>query len=200
MKYATRICAMCPAAYTPRRVDQRTCSRRCKQNLANKERYARKRGEVIPSRRDRYTSTSSKACTNCQQIKLLSEFNKRVANSDGYNNWCRTCVNEKSREWYENNRERSNANSRAWKLRRWGLTEDELKEIVKSQGNKCLICLNEFTQLGKRSFVIDHDHESGIRRGIICTLCNTSIGHLGDNVAGLQRALDYLKSSELVCL
>ena len=47
---------------------------------------------------------------------------------------------------------------------------------------------------GKGStFHLDHCHETGKFRGWLCSMCNTAIGKLGDNVDGLMRAVDYLK-------
>lgn len=39
---------------------------------------------------------------------------------------------------------------------------------------------------------IDHDHENGRVRGVLCIRCNSALGKLGDNTEGLQRAMDYL--------
>lgn len=63
-------------------------------------------------------------------------------------------------------------------------------------GKNCCICLNTMTSKGGRRATLDHDHRRGIRRGVICSSCNCSIGGLGDNVETMQRALHYLKQSE----
>jgi hypothetical protein len=41
---------------------------------------------------------------------------------------------------------------------------------------------------------IDHCHETNEVRGILCSGCNTGLGHLGDNIDGLLRAVAYLKN------
>jgi len=41
--------------------------------------------------------------------------------------------------------------------------------------------------------VLDHDHKTGEIRGVICSRCNSGIGALGDNVAGIERVIEYLK-------
>ena len=41
----------------------------------------------------------------------------------------------------------------------------------------------------------DHDHKTGKHRGWICSNCNTGIGKLGDNVEGVQKAVDYLEEA-----
>ena len=44
-----------------------------------------------------------------------------------------------------------------------------------------------------QKLVFDHCHETNVFRGWLCYQCNTSIGNLGDNIEGLERALNYLK-------
>lgn len=46
---------------------------------------------------------------------------------------------------------------------------------------------------GKRLLALDHDHPTNAFRGWLCTRCNTGIGALGDNLAGVLRAVAYLK-------
>jgi hypothetical protein len=41
----------------------------------------------------------------------------------------------------------------------------------------------------------DHDHLTGLTRGWLCTSCNAALGHLGDSVEGLRRALAYLEKN-----
>lgn len=42
---------------------------------------------------------------------------------------------------------------------------------------------------------MDHCHETHVFRGWLCNPCNTGIGSLGDNIEGLERAIDYLKKT-----
>ena len=44
-----------------------------------------------------------------------------------------------------------------------------------------------------RRYHVDHCHETGRIRGVLCAGCNTGLGKLGDNREGLLRALDYLE-------
>lgn len=48
----------------------------------------------------------------------------------------------------------------------------------------------------KRKLVYDHCHVTMKFRGVLCDSCNTALGKLGDNIAGLKKAIDYLNKTE----
>jgi hypothetical protein len=62
----------------------------------------------------------------------------------------------------------------------------------------CEICDTVFAQngVGRKRLYLDHCHATGVFRGWICYACNTSLGHFGDNEAGIQKVFDYLKRSQ----
>ena len=74
--------------------------------------------------------------------------------------------------------------------RKYGITQDDFNNLVEAQDDLCGICGDELDKIN-----IDHDHESGKVRGLLCTGCNTGLGHLGDNINGLEKALHYLKDT-----
>jgi ssDNA-binding Zn-finger/Zn-ribbon topoisomerase 1 len=65
-----------------------------------------------------------------------------------------------------------------------GLTDQQVREF--KIGKVCAICGSD------RNLVIDHDHKTGIIRGVLCHPCNTGLGKLGDSIEGLRRAIAYL--------
>jgi len=73
-------------------------------------------------------------------------------------------------------------------LRRYGLTVEQFEEMAKLQDHRCLICRN-----GERTLFVDHDHNSGRVRGLLCSQCNAGIGLLGDDIERLGSAIDYLR-------
>ena len=78
------------------------------------------------------------------------------------------------------NRQRKNAH------KRYGLTDEQYQNMKIEQGGKCAIC-------GKQKMlVIDHSHESGEVRGLLCTGCNVGIGLLQDSAELLKKAASYL--------
>ncbi|WP_405748329.1 endonuclease VII domain-containing protein [Streptomyces canus] len=135
-------------------------------------------------------------CNACGIEKPLDQYNKRAASKDGLNGWCRPCVNAKSTAWYHNNRERARKNHREWNLRsQYGISEADFLNLLEVQGGKCALCPVVFSTEGpRRNLCVDHDHDTGLVRGLLCARCNTSIGQLGDNAEGLRRALAYVEA------
>lgn len=116
---------------------------------------------------------------------------------------CHSC----NQQWYKRNnpeyRERQNALRRDWyrnqggvdymrdmKLRRnFGISLEEYRDMERAQDGRCAIC---HSLPGKRLLAVDHDHETGRVRALLCANCNTALGHLKDDPDLLRKAADYL--------
>ena len=70
--------------------------------------------------------------------------------------------------------------------RKYGLSDEVYQEMIEAQGGRCLVCRR------KTELCVDHDHRSGVVRGLLCRGCNLGIGNLKDDPVLLQRAIDYL--------
>lgn len=77
----------------------------------------------------------------------------------------------------------------------YGLTLDGFDALVESQSGCCAICENTLRIGGVAGAHVDHDHETGVVRGILCANCNHGLGKFGDDPASLRRAADYLEMS-----
>lgn len=79
--------------------------------------------------------------------------------------------------------------SRGYYLKnKYNITEEDYIVLRAKQNNACAIC-NIQTKLH-----VDHDHETGQIRGLLCLKCNTALGTFGDSVEGLEVAINYLKA------
>jgi hypothetical protein len=67
------------------------------------------------------------------------------------------------------------------------MPDDELKKL-KTNTKLCEICGSE------EKLVVDHDHNSGLVRGMLCNHCNRGLGHFRDDVARLEKAKQYLRA------
>jgi len=83
-------------------------------------------------------------------------------------------------------------------LRKLGLTNAQFKEMNLAQNNKCAICHKEETRIGRGGEIcrlcIDHDHETGKIRALLCHDCNTGIGKFQDDIILMKKAITYLES------
>lgn len=77
--------------------------------------------------------------------------------------------------------------------KQYGISMRQFTDLLAEQGGGCAICEKPMEAI-RRRMNIDHCHETNKVRGIICSGCNTGLGHLGDNIAGLQRAIAYLQN------
>lgn len=101
-----------------------------------------------------------------------------------------------SKIWSDKNIHRRRELSRKCNLKRmYGIDQAEYNRMFEEQDGKCAIC-STATPTGKwKVFAVDHCHETGLIRGLLCNECNRGIGLLGDNPDRLLKAVDYLKTA-----
>lgn len=117
-------------------------------------------------------------------MKPDSEFSLNGYNGN-FKNRCKECLRQYSKEWRINNRDYALAYDRQTK---YGLSETEFQTLFLIQCGKCAICSELLIKPH-----IDHDHETGRVRGLLCESCNWGIGHLKDSLDILSNAVSYLK-------
>ena len=97
-------------------------------------------------------------------------------------------------------RNRKNASYRPHHLKQYGLSVEQYEAMVEYQDHKCKVCGEEESAMDKngthRRLAIDHDHDTGQIRGLLCSKCNTALGSFRDNVENLKRAILYLEGSK----
>jgi hypothetical protein len=79
-----------------------------------------------------------------------------------------------------------------WLMRKYKITPEQYDQMLADQGNRCAICRCEENG---RTWHIDHCHETGNVRGVLCDNCNRGLGHFKDSQDLLHRAVEYLKAS-----
>lgn len=72
---------------------------------------------------------------------------------------------------------------------RYGLSLGRYFSMLHRCGYRCEAC-GDYS--GQRRLAVDHCHESGDVRGILCTRCNAALGHLKDDPARIRGVLAYL--------
>lgn len=177
----------------------------CKPCRAAYQREWRRRGGQRASVEE-HRERGWKDCPRCEERKPLDEFNK--SGRSGWQTYCRECNREYQRERNEENREEINRRAREHyrenreeyrdrALRsKYGITSEDYQRMHDEQGGVCAICRREETAAhanGKvRRLAVDHDHETGEVRGLLCFACNVRVGYF-ENGGWMKALHDYLE-------
>lgn len=76
----------------------------------------------------------------------------------------------------------------------YGVTKDQYEAMAKAQRHRCAVCNVQPTDW----LVVDHCHDGGQVRGLLCSSCNKGLGHLKDDPGIMQAAIEYLTPSNVL--
>jgi hypothetical protein len=77
--------------------------------------------------------------------------------------------------------------------REFGVTREEYDAMLRAQGGVCALCGDPPSD--RQRLAVDHDHETGQLRGLLCLQCNTALGRLGDTAGAFERVMAYLRGA-----
>ena len=169
-----------------------------------------------------------KRCRICGETKPVSEFYAMKGMRDGHRNECKVCnlaeraakyaadplmqsrARDRVRRWQADNRERYLAKQAQYKRegrlkvaarkshlkRAFGITPEDYERRLAQQAGGCAVC-GRAPKPGK-SLHVDHDHEMGCVRGLLCFKCNAALGQLDDDLGRIERALTYVATKRRV--
>ncbi len=75
----------------------------------------------------------------------------------------------------------------------YGITADDYMKMLDEQKGNCAICLMPETRKLQKRLCVDHNHDTGQIRGLLCQRCNSVIGYMKEDVRLLENAIGYLK-------
>lgn len=75
-------------------------------------------------------------------------------------------------------------------LNLYGITLAERDALIEKQGGGCAVCGDSFSDTSRPH--VDHNHETGEVRGVLCDPCNRGLGFFDDSLEGLMKAVRYL--------
>ncbi len=150
---------------------------------------------------------NEKKCSKCKEEKPRSAFYTDKNRKDGLQYWCRKCTNKDQKR--RNNTPEGKAKKRSYyaspgvKQRqalnhlksRYGVSPEEYKRKLAEQKGVCAICGNpETTKLRGKVWrlCVDHDHNTGQVRGLLCRDCNTSLGYLQEDTLRIAKMIVYI--------
>lgn len=161
-----------------------------------------------------------KICSVCFENKALSSFSKDRANKDGLRSNCRICVNKYNKIQRTKHPERNRINCKSYRennlekikngqknhylknkdritnkilMKTYGISLEYKKELFDYQCGQCKICSTRFEKVG--SAHIDHCHETGKIRGLLCQKCNRGIGMFNEQINLLKIAIEYIENN-----
>lgn len=117
-------------------------------------------------------------CRICKRRLSADDFHVNSFYSNGIDSKCSEC---------ERNRHL---------MKMFGITRQQYDELLASQDGCCAICHTDNPSgidPRRKMFCVDHDHETGKIRGLLCINCNRALGLLGDNEEVVARALRYMQ-------
>jgi hypothetical protein len=153
------------------------------------------------------SSITHKVCTKCGKDKALREFYNNVHGPCAKHWWCKKCMNtdhakraalpvNRVTKRRKDNAKRSSTPKYKEYMRRhhlmklYGLTLEDYDAMYESQQGLCSICNRHRDKL-----LVDHDHQTGVVRGLLCAFCNSCLSHFGDSLEGVMRVVAYLSST-----
>lgn len=146
-----------------------------------------------------------KKCAMCKLLHPVSEFSPDVRMKSGLNSYCHDCRRLNARRRRASDPEHARAISRAASKRRrtpersrasqlkfrYGLSVEDYTALLESQNSCCAVCSTPQPG-GMGSWHVDHCHDTGRIRGLLCSTCNVGIGMFKDSPDLLAAAVAYL--------
>jgi Fe-S oxidoreductase len=138
-----------------------------------------------------------KVCKACSNEKTLDMFSKGQGKF-GKLNTCKVCDSARRRAYHAGLTQEQkltkafNQRVRDYKVK-YGLSEDQATELAKNRQGTCGICEQE------RPLVVDHCHDTGAFRGLLCQTCNSLLGYSKDSTRLLENAIKYLSERTAQC-
>jgi hypothetical protein len=153
----------------------------------------------------------TKVCSGCLKRKHRNKFPRR-ATADGHYSRCYVCYNKQKAEWRAKNPGKNQAAKQKYRsadpdrlrdnnLRsKYGISLADYNQMLAEQDGVCAICsLPERVKHGKSGktapLAVDHCHDTGRVRGLLCFSCNVALGKFNDDHTLVNKALNYLLTS-----
>lgn len=137
---------------------------------------------LIEARRAAGVTAARQVCRTCGEDKPSWEFRSNWRRESCLDFNCHACVSDINR------------------LARFGITPEQYLEMLEAQDGLCAICERPERSTDKKGWTkalaVDHDHDTGAIRGLLCANCNKGIGNLGDSVETLIAAAAYLGAAQ----
>ena len=168
----------------------------------NKEEIRRKAKEKYHARKKIIDPETGLSLIQLDQKKYWTNYKKN--NPEWQTNGRRATYQKKYREENLNDirlkdklkarePERKAAILNARRLREYGISTEDYEKMLKQQNYTCLICGGTKMNKSRKKLCVDHNHKTGVTRGLLCNGCNTIIGMTDEKIETLENCIAYLK-------
>lgn len=156
-------------------------------------------------------------CAGCRNFKPWDQFYKQERGQNGRRSRCKTCESARHTRYVAANRDKVNAKRKqsqsapevrarlAQRQREkrkqdperfrahdrkklYGIGRAEWERLLQEQGGRCAICFRE------APMAVDHCHQTGKIRGLLCRPCNCAIGLFHEDTERMTQAVAYLRT------
>lgn len=135
-----------------------------------------------------------KICSKCEFLQEYTNFYPDKRNKTGYCSWCKNCW----KVWRLTRKEKFNAYRKQYRKQhpekwlessiksKYGLSYSDYKEFLIDQMGHCALCPES------KKLQVDHDHQTGKVRGLLCINCNRDLAVIEKHYNKLNKFLNYL--------
>ena len=126
-----------------------------------------------------------KECCRCKETKLNESFSKDSRHSTGLQTRCKECqaiVKKEMAHYYRGKHLEY----------KYGMTHEDYASMLLAQDSKCAVCGIEQKFCENQRLAVDHDHDTGLVRALLCKKCNQALGLLQDSSEFAKKAAEYL--------
>ena len=161
----------------------------CREHLALRALSSREARRVQPRKyrtvpREVTVRVGAKWCPDCRVVQPMTAFPRSTASSSGHGAYCFPCHNERGKA----SRARAGGSRTYHLTRRYGISATEADAMLADQGGVCGLCR------AAPAVHVDHDHQSGAVRDLLCFNCNGGLGQFRDDPALLRAAARYVEA------
>ncbi len=132
-------------------------------------------------------------CSICSESKEETEFYSNGSN--GKHTHCKSCKRKSAGSYYHRNPDKVRFRNL---LKKYGLSASEYAAMLESHAGKCGSCGSESAGGRWNVFNVDHDHETGAPRGLLCLGCNTGAWITDDPDLLAKKILYLLKHGKVL--
>ena len=185
--FEEKVCKCCGKSFIPSKNDKRIvyCSEECRILMRDKTNYNKR---YYQNNKDKWQAVRQTEAYKERRKKYNETRREKYRSNEAY----REDMKERARQYGKDHPEKRLAGH----LKKLGITVEQYKYLNEKQSGKCAICGSEIGDVMGNRLYVDHNHQIGKVRGLLCSDCNFGIGKFHDRIDLLQNAIKYLEETD----